>query len=123
LWRGSTGVTSITHRVVAFSRGFRGRLVTTDWVLVEVADALAKSECRPRIRDFILRLRQGAGSEVVPASRQIMDSALELYHQHADKQWTLTDCVSFVVMRDRGLNEALTQDHHFEQAGFTALLK
>ena len=110
-------------RVVAFSRNFRARLLTTDWVLMEVADALAKSECRPRVRDFILHLRQAAGSEVVPASREVLDRALELYHQHADKEWTLTDCVSFVVMRNGGLTEALTQDHHFEQAGFAALLK
>ena len=110
-------------RVVAFSRNFRARLLTTDWVLMEVADALAKSECRSRVRDFILHLRQAAGSEVVPASREVLDRALELYHQHADKEWTLTDCVSFVVMRNGGLTEALTQDHHFEQAGFAALLK
>jgi len=110
-------------RVVAFSRSFRARLLTTDWVLMEVADALAKSESRSRIRDFILCLRRAGGNEVVPASREILDRALELYHQHTDEQWTLTDCVSFVVMLGRGLAEALTQDRHFEQAGFTALLK
>ena len=49
--------------------------------------------------------------------------ALKLYHQHRDKEWTLTDCTSFIVMRERGLTEALTGDHYFEQAGFTALLK
>jgi len=109
--------------VVAFARNLRARLITTDWVLMEVADALAKSECRHRVREFILRLRQAPGSEVVPASRELLDRALELYHQHTDKEWKLTDCVSFVAMRDRGLTEALTQDHHFEQAGLTALLK
>jgi hypothetical protein len=111
------------ERVVAFSREFRSRILTTDWVLVEVADALARSECRSRVRDFILHLRQAPGCEVVPASRELLDRAVELYHQHADKQWTLTDCVSFVVMRERGATQALTEDHHFEQADFTALLK
>ena len=110
-------------RVLAFSSDFRARLLTTDWVLMEVADALAKSECRSRIRDFILHLRQSPACEVVPASRELQDRALELYHQHRDKNWTLTDCVSFVVMRERGLTDALTEDHHFEQAGFTARLK
>ena len=109
--------------MLAFSRGFRARLLTTDWVLMEVADALAKSECRPRIRDFILHLRQSPACEVVAASRELHDRALELYHQHRDKVWTLTDCASFVVMRERGLAAALTEDHHFEQAGFTALLR
>jgi len=48
---------------------------------------------------------------------------LELYARRPDKSWSLTDCISFVVMTDRGLTEALTGDHHFEQAGFRALLR
>ncbi len=111
------------ERVLAFSQTFRAHLLTTDWVLMEVADALAKSECRPRVRDFVLHLRQSAACEIVPATREQMDRALELYHQHRDKEWTLTDCASFVVMREQGLTEALTEDRHFEQAGFTALFK
>jgi predicted nucleic acid-binding protein len=46
-----------------------------------------------------------------------------LYSQRPDKEWTLTDCISFVVMHEENLTGALTEDHHFEQAGFTALLK
>lgn len=110
-------------RVLAFSRDFRARLLTTDWVLVEVADALAQSECRGRIREFILHLRRNAVCEVIAAGREELDRALELYHQHTDKGWTLTDCVSFVIMRERQLTEALTGDKHFEQAGFQALIK
>ncbi|MBI3851214.1 MAG: type II toxin-antitoxin system VapC family toxin [Verrucomicrobia bacterium] len=111
------------ERVVAFSRECRSRILTTDWVLMEVADALARSECRSRIRDFILHLRQAPGCEVIPASRELLDRAVKLYDQHTDKEWTLTDCVSFVVMRERGVTHALTEDHHFEQAGFTVLFK
>ncbi len=111
------------EQVVAFSRDLRARLITTDWILMEVADALAKSECRPRVREFILHLRQSPACEILPATRESLDRALELYHQHSDKEWTLTDCVSFVAMRERGVTEALTADHHFEQAGFVALLK
>jgi len=66
----------------------------------------------------------GASSfEVVPLSHEIFDQALDFYHQHHDKQWSLTDCTSFIVMQQRGITEALTGDRHFEQAGFTALLK
>lgn len=111
------------ERVVTFSREFRSQILTTDWVLMEVADALAKSECRSRIRDFTLHLRQASGCEVVPTSRELLDRALELYQQHEDKEWTLTDCVSFVIMRERGITEALTEDRHFVQAGFTVLFK
>ena len=111
------------ERVLTFSRDFRAHLLTSDWVLMEVADALAASECRGRMREFILHLRQSAVCEIVPASRELLDRALTLYHQHADKGWTLTDCVSFVIMRERNMTDALTGDKHFEQAGFIALLK
>jgi hypothetical protein len=110
-------------RVLNFSRDFRARILTSDWVLMEVADALAESESRSRVRDFILHLRQSAACEIVPATRELLDRALELYHRHADKEWTLTDCVSFVIMRERKVANALTGDKHFEQAGFVALLK
>jgi predicted nucleic acid-binding protein len=110
-------------RVLKFSREFRARILTSDWVLMEVADALAESESRSRVRDFILHLRQSAACEIVPATRELLDRALELYHRHADKKWTLTDCVSFVIMRERKVTSALTGDKHFAQAGFVALLK
>jgi hypothetical protein len=48
---------------------------------------------------------------------------IQLYNSRLDKDWSLTDCISFVVMRERGITEALTGDHHFEQAGFTTLFK
>jgi uncharacterized protein len=111
------------QRALQFSRDFRARLLTSDWVLMEVADALAESECRGRVRDFIFHLRGSAPCEIVPASRELLDRALDLYHRHVDKEWTLTDCVSFVIMRERGVTDALTGDKHFEQAGFVALLK
>jgi uncharacterized protein len=50
-------------------------------------------------------------------------SPLDLYRDRPDKAWSLTDCISFVVMADKGIRDALTADHHFEQAGFVALLK
>jgi predicted nucleic acid-binding protein len=90
---------------------------------MEVADALAKSECRSRVREFMLHLRQAPACEVAPASRELFDRSLELYHQHADKEWTLTDCSSVLVMRERGLTDVLTADRHFEQAGFNTLLR
>jgi predicted nucleic acid-binding protein len=111
------------EHALALSRDIRAHLLTTDWVLMEVADALAESESRARIRELFVHLRQSPACEVVAASRDILDRALELYHQHADKEWTLTDCTSFVVMREREIAKALTADHHFEQAGFVPLLK
>ena len=53
---------------------------------------------------------------------ELLDRAVELFRSRADKNWPLTDCVSFVVMHDHKLTEALSADRHFEQAGFKALL-
>ena len=108
-------------RVVAFSYGLEARLVTTELILVEVADALAASRCRPQVQGFVDKLAT-AGVLVVPATTGRQREALAFYHRHADKAWTLTDCFSFVVMREYGLTDALTGDRHFTQAGFHALL-
>ena len=98
-------------------------LVTTTWVLVEVGDAMATTT---RNREAFLRLYRTLHAnptvEVVPGEDQI-ESGLDLYARRPDKLWSLTDCISFVVMIDRGITEALTGDHHFEQAGFRALLR
>lgn len=53
----------------------------------------------------------------------LFDAGVRLYRERPDKDWSLTDCISFVAMEERGIREALTGDHHFEQAGFVALLK
>jgi predicted nucleic acid-binding protein len=110
-------------KTVAIHRRLRERLVTTDWVLIEVADALAKGKARPYVAGLVHDLRQSADCEVISFSEDLFDKALNFYDQHRDKHWTLTDCASFVVMQERGITEALTGDHHFEQAGFIPLLK
>ena len=60
--------------------------------------------------------------EIVPLTRDLYARAFVLFRGRLDKEWGLTDCVSFVVMHDRGLTQALTPDAHFKQAGFQTLL-
>lgn len=60
---------------------------------------------------------------VIAAEQSLMDRGLQLYSARPDKDWSLTDCISYVVMQENGLTEALTGDYHFEQAGFVAVLK
>ena len=60
---------------------------------------------------------------VFPASQDLFDAGVSLYSRRQDKDWSLTDCISFAVMQQQGLTDALTADHHFEQAGFTLLMK
>lgn len=106
-------------RVLAWSQSHIAPLVTTELVLVELANSLAASRFRPLVHDYFRLLRQNI--TVVPANRIRLETALQLYHQHDDKMWSLTDCLSFVVMRERRITDALTGDHHFVQAGFAAV--
>lgn len=98
-------------------------LVTTAWTLTEVADGLCAARSRGLFVALEQRLRRDIRITIVPPTQQLYDAGLDLYRQRPDKDWSLTDCVSFVVMRQRGIVEALTGDRHFEQAGFVALLK
>jgi predicted nucleic acid-binding protein len=97
-------------------------LVTTPWVLVEVADGLAGSPDRGKFDELLHFLRSHKHVTVAPLDQQVFDQGVELYTRRPDKDWSLTDCISFVVMREHGITDALTGDHHFEQAGFNILL-
>ena len=111
------------QRATTYSRNTRLLRITTDWVITELADGLSRAAERERFLDLYRHIQLSPAIRVVPASRPLLEAAIALYASRTDKDWTLTDCVSFVVMRDEGLTQALTADHHFEQAGFSALLK
>ena len=101
----------------------RQPLVTTEFVLVEVANAFCSPKWRNAFGILLSGLRSDPGNLVLPATTELFGAGVALYLRRLDKQWSLTDCISFVVMERRGLGEALTADRHFEQAGFTALLR
>lgn len=81
----------------------------------------------PKSRPAFLRLldvqRGSRNVEIVPATSELLQRGVRLFTERPDKDWPLTDCISFVVMRERGLADALTANHHFAQGGFRALLK
>ena len=111
-------------RAVALASSLRGaKITTTAWVITEFADALADTNNRQACVAFIEDLVLNPNVAVVPPSQALLQTGLDLYRARPDKDWSLTDCISFVVMKERGITEALTGDHHFEQAGFTVLLK
>lgn len=109
-------------QAVAVSRTAGLTLVTTEFVLMELADALS----RPRQRDEVLALWNVVETDpafrLIRVSTELIQRGKKLYRERPDKEWPLTDCISFVVMQDHELAEALTADRHFEQAGFKALL-
>lgn len=101
----------------------RVQVVTTQDVLVEIGNALASVGRRAFAVRYIRAIERADPFEVVKASPKLFQRGLALYEDRQDKEWGITDCVSFVTMRDRGLHAALTTDRDFEQAGFTALLR
>ena len=100
------------------------RITTSEMVLIEVLDALSKPrELRLKVVEAIAAINADPNTDVVPLSGIQFRDALRFYTAHADKEWGVTDCASFILMRERGIAEALTHDHHFQQAGFSALLR
>jgi predicted nucleic acid-binding protein len=98
-------------------------IVTTIWVLVELGNFLSKYPSRCLFAPLVKSLRAEPRVEIIPAGDDLFDRATTRYRERPDKRWSITDCTSFLVMEDRKLRRALTDDHHFEQAGFTILLK
>lgn len=111
------------ERAVEFNASSRRPLVTTAFILIEVADALADTDARPLFARLRARMESDKRAAIVPPSRDLFERGVDLYENRRDKGWSLTDCTSFVVMRDDGIMDALTADHHFEQAGFNAILR
>jgi predicted nucleic acid-binding protein len=109
-------------KAAAFARSTPRPMVVSDWVITELADGLCSVANRP-VFTRLLSVIKGPPTTVIPYDSALMDRGLALFASRADKEWSLTDCVSFLVMNDHGITEALTADHHFEQAGFVALLK
>jgi predicted nucleic acid-binding protein len=122
-WFAVTNPADSAHaRTLEFTSGFAGKLITTEWVLTEVCDGFAA----PRYRHLALSLREAWRNDealiIIPSDHDWFDCGLDLYCARPDKAWSLTDCISFEVMREHGVSEALTGDRHIEQAGFTPLL-
>jgi uncharacterized protein len=114
------------ERAVQLAREIRAagtRLVTTRATLLEIGNALSRQARRHAGIRLLAVLEVDSRVEIVPLSEQLYERAWRLFRERPDKEWGLTDCVSFTVMQDRGLTEALTADEHFRQAGFQPLMR
>ena len=109
------------EEAMELSQALPGEIVTTDAVLIELADAMSS----PHDRDIAAATIQNVWDDPVfhvrSIDRALIGRALALYAARADKDWGLTDCISFVVMRQEQITDALTADTHFRQAGFRIL--
>jgi len=100
----------------------RRTIVTTDWILAETGNGLARTQARTEFVEAVRRLQKSSMATIVRISDDCFQQALEMFNRAGDKGWGFVDCASFVVMTARGVAEAFTNDHHFEQAGFRCLL-
>jgi predicted nucleic acid-binding protein len=98
------------------------RIVTSGWVLMEVADALSAPVVRQRTHQFLERIALDPNTTVIANFDPWFARGVKLFGERRDKSWSLTDCISFELMKDRGILDALTGDQHFTQVGFRALL-
>jgi predicted nucleic acid-binding protein len=99
-------------------------LVTTDAVLIELLSLFSGrgAEGREAAASLAQELLDSPSFVVLPQTRDRVRSAHRLYAERLDKEWSGVDCLSIVVMNERGITRVLTHDHHFEQAGLTRLL-
>jgi predicted nucleic acid-binding protein len=97
-------------------------LVTSAWVLLEVANILSAARLRSKFISLMDQLNTSTSARIVGPEPETFAAGIELYRHRPDKAWSLTDCISFIVMEREGVTEALTADRDFEQAGFKALM-
>ncbi len=122
-WLALVNDKDIAHdRAVRFTSSFSGTTLTTEWVLAEVCDGLSSVRRRHHVSDLRALWQSDNKLLVIAADHDGFERGMELYLSRPDKEWSLTDCISFVVMQEHGVTEALTGDHHFLQAGFVPLL-
>jgi predicted nucleic acid-binding protein len=101
---------------------YSGPFVTTDLVLVELANSLSQLPFRKTVVAVIEKIKTDTHITVIPFSSDSMAKAFSLYKGHEDKDWGMVDCFSFVVMKEKRIKQALTFDNHFRQAGFNTPL-
>ena len=100
-------------------------IVTTEMILTELAAFFSAEglHLKQAVVNLIRSIRANPNIRIVPQTSRQFQDALALYEQSSDKEWSLTDCASFILMRELKITEALAHDQHFEQAGFVALLR
>jgi hypothetical protein len=99
------------------------KMLTTDAIVLELGNYFARGPLRPHAARWIAALRADAGWDIVALERGLLARAEARYRDHLDKNWSLTDCHSMELMRDRRMRDVATSDVGFEQAGFRCLLR
>jgi len=104
-------------------RSSRTVLVTTHAILAEIGDSFSRPPYRAAATQLLRALQRDPSVLILPVDSELFSRGHQLFVDRPDKTWGLTDCISFVLMQERDIRDALTADQHFEQAGFVALLR
>jgi len=110
------------QEAITLSQTLSEPLLTTTWVLTEVGDAMHDPANRPTFIRLMHDIANDPQTTVIPAEQKWFDRGFALFSKRLDKKWSLTDCISFIVMQDLRLTDALTGDGDFVQAGFRKLM-
>ncbi len=98
-------------------------LITTRAIMLEIGNALSRSDYRKTAIEILESLELDKKVTIVPLTEELYKAAYKLYSSRADKEWGMTDCLSFTVMQQFNLTDSLTTDRHFRQAGFNPLMR
>jgi predicted nucleic acid-binding protein len=113
----------VTLRIFEDLLGKQAKLFTTNYVIVETINALSKVEIRKAVVEFMDKLETSPSVEIIKINDETYNDAWRLYQQRMDKEWGITDCTSFEVMKMLNIKRAFTNDKHFEQAGYSLVVK
>lgn len=98
----------------SFCDDYSDEVITTEYVLLELGALMSRGPARRLFTELVERLDSDEATRVVPASPELFEAGLSLFTERPDKEWSLSDCISFALMKRDGITDALTTDHHFE---------
>ena len=110
-------------RALEWSRAASGPFIHHQFIVVELLNYFSASRLRLEAHRRLAAVWNHPQIEYVPVDPALHDAAVDLHRKRPDKAWSLTDCVSFIIMTNRTMTQALTYDHHFQQAGFQPLMR
>lgn len=99
------------------------KLITSNYVIIETINALSKTEFRKAVIEFVNKLEKSPSVQIIKITDEMYNNAWSFYQQRMDKDWGITDCTSFEVMKMFNIKKAFTNDKHFKQAGYSLLVK
>jgi uncharacterized protein len=110
-------------KTIARDLALEEAILVIHWgIMLEIGDGYARVDRREKGCKLLDKIQHEEGFQIVPLTESLFTNALALHRDRPDKNWGLTDCISFILMQQEGISEALTADIHFRQAGFKAVL-